>query len=94
MIRICENSETEVRAALIPVLGKLGDRRAIAELGRQEFVYRDSGGAASADDAYQNPLRSLPLDRFEPQVFLYKFHGSEDVERSCAISVDHHGVTR
>ncbi|MEE8524672.1 MAG: SIR2 family protein, partial [Thermoanaerobaculia bacterium] len=73
---------------------RLGDDdglcRAIADLGRLDFVYRDSGAAASADDACQNPLRSLPLDRFEPQVFLYKFHGSEDVERSCTISVDHH----
>jgi len=29
LIRICETSETEIRTALIPVLGKLGDRAAV-----------------------------------------------------------------
>ncbi len=61
----------------------------IADFGRRDFVYRASGAAAT-EDTYRNPLRSLPLEEFEPKVVLYKFHGSEDVERSCAISIDQH----
>jgi len=62
-------------------------RDAIAELGREKVVYRDPD--AGLGDS-ENPLRGLPLERFEERVLLYKFQGSEDVQRSCAISIDQH----
>jgi hypothetical protein len=34
-----------------------------------------------------NPIASLPIDQF-PDPILYKFQGSQDIERSCTISAD------
>ncbi len=65
--------------------------QAIAELGYEEIVYRERGRLSAAPTSNPlNPLRALPLERYTPQVFLYKFHGSEDVKNSCAISLDQH----
>lgn len=68
---------------------------AITDFGREELVYRDPGGPASGGgapqgDASQNALRTLPLERYQTRTFLYKLYGSEDVKRSCAISIDQH----
>lgn len=59
---------------------------AISDFGKEEIRYR----AGSRGDAAQNALRVLPLERYRPRTFLYKIHGSEDVQRSCAVSIDQH----
>lgn len=62
----------------------------ITDFGRQKLVYHNGNGRPGALESSQNPLRTLPLERFEPRVILYKFHGSEDVRNSCVISTDQH----
>jgi hypothetical protein len=46
-------------------------------------TYRLNGVAAGT----ANPLASLAIDQL-PDPILYKFHGSQDIEKSCAISAD------
>lgn len=60
----------------------------ITSLGSETLTLRSAGKTVA--EGSQNPLRTLPLEQYKPQVFLYKFHGSEDVGNSCAISIDQH----
>lgn len=62
----------------------------ITTFGNKEYDYRESKNRTDVHDTSQNPLRTLALERFEPQVFLYKLHGSDGVPHSCAISTDQH----
>ena len=67
-----------------------GGRQAVFDVGSKDWH--------AADAAIQElPVADVPIDKLSVEghpdhPILYKFHGSEDVDESCAISTDHYDV--